>query len=86
MRRHEWKLCDEQCVNLMNHFNDYPRLKATYQAKQKLIRNVLLKTLTVKRLKRKLPGFLKLIEQLQQSPLRSLTKTLESWLEPIVAM
>ena len=40
--------------------------------------------LTAKRMKRKLPGFLKLIEQLQQSPLRALAKTLKSsWLEPI---
>jgi len=35
----------------------------------------------------KLPSFfLKLIEQLHQSPLRTLAKTLESWLTPIVAM
>ena len=86
MRRHEWKLSDEQRVNLMNYLSEYPALKALYKAKQKLIRYVLLKTLTAKRTKRKLPGFLKLIEQLHQSPLRALAKTLESWLEPIVAM
>jgi len=86
MRRHEWNLKDEQRANLMNYLSDYPGLKALYQAKQKLIRYVLLKTLTKKRMKRKLPGFLTLIEHLHQSPLRSLAKTLESWLEPIVAM
>ena len=47
---------------------------------------ILLKTLTAKRMKRELPGFLTLIEQLHQSPLRALANTLESWLEPIVAM
>ena len=46
----------------------------------------LLKTLTAKRMERKIPGFLKLIKQLHQSPLHALAKTLESWLEPIVAM
>ena len=86
MRRHEWKLSDEQRANLMCYLEDFPSLKALYRAKQKLIRYVLLKTLTAKRMKNKLPGFLKLIEQLHQSPLRSLAKTLESWLEPIVAM
>lgn len=86
MRRHEWNLKDEQRVNLMSYLEDYPGLKALYLAKQKLIRYVLLKTLTKKRMSRKLPGFLKLIEQLHQSPLRSLAKTLEPWLEPIVAM
>jgi len=86
MRRHEWNLKDEQRPKLMNYLEDYPGLKALYQAKQKLIRYVLLKTLTKKRMGRKLPGFLKLIEQLHQSPLRALAKTLESWLQPIVAI
>lgn len=86
MRRHEWKLSDEQRLNLSNYLTDYPGLKALYRAKQKLIKYVLLKTLTAKRMKRKLPGFLKLIEQLKESPLRALAKTLQSWLEPIVAM
>jgi len=86
MRRHEWKLSDEQRINLMNYLSVYPGLKALYKAKQKLIRYVLLKTLNAKRMKKKLPGFLKLIEQLHESPLRALAKTLHSWLESIVAM
>ena len=86
MRRHEWKLKDGQRVILMNYLENLPGLKALYRAKQKLIRYVLLKMLTAKRMKRKLPGFLRLIEQLHQSPLRALARTLESWLQPIVAM
>ena len=70
----------------IGHGTVAPGLKALYRAKQKLIKYVLLKTLTAKRMKRKLPGFLKLIEQLKESPLRALAKTLQSWLEPIVAM
>jgi transposase len=58
MRRHEWKLSEEQRANQMNYLEDFPGLKTLYQAKQKLIRYVLLKTLTAKRMKRKLPGFL----------------------------
>ena len=86
MRRHEWNLRDEQRENLMNYLVNYPALKASYRAKQRLIKYVLLKTLTAKRMKKKIPGFLKLIKQLEQSPLRALAKTLKSWLEPIVAM
>lgn len=86
MRRHEWHLRDEQRANLMNYLGRYPALKALYRAKQKLMKYILLKTLTAKRMKRKLPGFLRLIKQLHQSPLRALANTLESWLEPIMAM
>ena len=86
MRIHEWKLSGEQRVNLKNYLSEYPALKALYRAKQKLIRYVLLKTLTAKRMKQKLSGFLKLFEQLHESPLRELAKTILSWLEPIVAM
>ena len=86
MRRHEWRLRPEQRVKLSQYLDDYPGLKALYEAKQKLIRYVLLKMLTAHRMANKLPGFLKLIEQLHESPLRALAKTLESWLQPIVAM
>ena len=86
MRRHEWNLSEEQHENLMSYLEDHPGLKALYEAKQKLNRYMLLKTIKAKRMKAKLPGFLKLLEQLHQSPLRSLAATLESWLEPIVAM
>jgi len=86
MRRHEWNLKQEQRDNLIKYLDDYPGLKALYEAKQNLMRYLLLKTLNAKRMQRKLPGFLELIEHLHQSPLRALAKTLESWLEPIVAM
>jgi len=86
MRRHQWNLSDEQQHNLDRYLSDYPVLEALYNAKQRLNRYLLLKTLNAKTAKRKLPGFLKLIEQLNASPLRGLAKTLTSWLEPIVAM
>ena len=86
MRRHQWRLSDEQQANLMSYLAEFPILQALYEAKQKLIRFVLLKTLKVRRMKAMLPRYLELIEQLRDSPLRALAKTLTSWMEPIVAM
>ncbi len=83
MRRHQWRLKDEQQTNLMSYLADYPVLKALYVVKQKLIRFMLLKT---RRARRKLPRYLELLEQLQDSPLRTLAKTLKSWMGPILAM
>lgn len=86
MRRHQWKLSNEQHANLMNYLDQFPVLQQLYVAKQKLIRFMLLKTLTARRVKRKLPRFLELIDQLKESPLRALANTITSWIEPIVAM
>ena len=86
MRRHAWHLADEQRENLERYLSNYPVLAAMYEAKQWLTRYLLLKTLNRKTARRKLPGFLNLIEQLTASPLHSLARTLTSWLEPIVAM
>ena len=86
MRRHEWHLSDEQRDNLRRYLEDWPVLEALYQAKQRLNRYLLLKTLNAKKARRVLPGFLELIEQLAASPLKRLARTLSSWLEPIIAM
>ena len=86
MRRHEWKLSNEQRDNLAQYLKRFPGLEALYRAKQRLMRYVLLKTLNAKQMANKLPGFLQLIQQLHSSPLRTLAKTLDSWLQPIVAM
>ncbi len=86
MRRHQWHLNDEQHANLMAYLADYPVLQALYAAKQALVRFMLLKTLSGRRARRKLPQYLELLEQLRESPLRALAKTLTSWMEPIIAM
>ncbi|GAB3039851.1 ISL3 family transposase [Bowmanella dokdonensis] len=86
MRRHQWRLSEKNAENLQGYLADYPVLQALYEAKQKLIRYVLLKTMTEKRMANKLPGFLCLLEQLHNSPLKALAKTLTSWLQPIIAM
>lgn len=86
MRRHAWRLSEEQRDNLDRYLSDYPVLKQLYEVKQRLVRYLLSKTLNRKQAKRKLPGFLRLIEQLSASPLKRLAHTIQSWLEPIVAM
>ena len=86
MRRHQWHLSDKQHANLMSYLADYPVLEALYGAKQKLVRFMLLKTLTARRAKAKLPLYFELLDQLRDSPLRALAKTLTSWMEPVVAM
>lgn len=86
MRRHAWHLSDEQRHNLNRYLADHPVLAALYEAKQRLNRFLLLKALNGRTAKRRLPGFLELIDQLSASPLHRLAKTLTSWLEPILAM
>jgi transposase len=86
MRRHQWHLSDEQHANLMTYLADYPVLQALYTAKQTLVQFMLLKTLTARRARAKLPRYLELLEQLRDSPLRTLAKTLTSWMAPIIAM
>ncbi|MEM7206915.1 MAG: ISL3 family transposase [Pseudomonadota bacterium] len=86
MRRHQWRLSDEQQANLMDYLDEYPVLRTLYRVKQKLMRFVLLKMLTARRMKAKLPHYLELLEQLKDSPLRILANTLLAWLEPTVAM
>jgi transposase len=86
MRRHAWNLSDEQRDNLSRYLEDFPVLEALYDAKQRLNRYLLLKTLNEKKARSELPGFLELIDQMHASPLHRLARTLTSWLEPIVAM
>lgn len=86
MRRHQWHLSEEQQANLARYLAQFPVLEALYTVKQKLIRFMLLKTLTARAVRARLPAFFELIEQLHASPLRALAGTLSAWLEPIVAM
>lgn len=81
MRRHAWHLNDQQQANLMTYLADYPVLQVLYTAKQELVRFMLLKTVTARRARKKLPAYLALLEQLRESPLRALAKTLTHWME-----
>ena len=86
MRRHQWHLRDDQHANLMHYLADYPVLQALYVIKQKINRYLLLKTVTKKRARRHLRNYMALVEQLAESPLRTLAATLKRWMEPIIAM
>ncbi|WP_199173265.1 ISL3 family transposase [Pollutimonas subterranea] len=86
MRRHRWNLTQDQQIRLMQYLERYPVLRALYQAKQRLMHFLLLKTLNAKRARKMLPRFLALIEQFANSPAKALANTLTSWLEPIVGM
>lgn len=86
MRRHQWHLSDEQDAKLMTYLAEYPVLQALYAAKQQLVRFMLLKTLTARRARATLPAYLELLEQLRDSPVRTLANTLTSWMAPIIAM
>ncbi len=86
MRRHEWRLESDQRDNLQRYLRDYPVLGALYEAKQRLNRLLLLKTLHHRKARRMIPQLLEMIEQLKASPMHALANTLKSWLEPIVCM
>lgn len=57
-----WRLQHDQQANLMSYLAQYPVLQALYIAKQKLVRLLLLKTLTARRARKKLPVLLELFE------------------------
>ncbi len=86
MRRHHWKLSDEQRTNLDRYLEQYPVLESLYRAKQRLNEMLLLKSLKARNAKKILPKLLELLKQLAHSPARSLASTLTSWIEPIVRM
>ncbi len=86
MRRHQWRLTDEQRISLDRYLSAYPVLQALYAAKQRLTTLLLIKTANAKRVQRELPKLLALLQQFVQSPAKALANTLISWLEPIVGM
>ena len=52
MRRHQWRLSNDNLANLMAYLKDYPVLRALYGIKQELMRYILLKTVNEKRMAR----------------------------------
>ena len=86
MRRHQWRLSAGQRNSLKRYLDDFPVLQAMYEVKQQLSHYLLLRTLNARTARRKLPGFLTLLEQLKASPLHRLATTLRSWLQPILGM
>jgi transposase len=89
MRRHEHRLSPFQRNRLEQYFDTYPALKIFWQFKHRLCRLLSIKRRTKRQCRRLIPIFLKMIEQLRQSPfdaLATLGKTLQSWDKEIVRM
>lgn len=60
MRRHQWRLALDQYANLMNYLNHYPLLKSLHQAKQRLMKPLLIKGIRAKHAKVMIPRLLTL--------------------------
>lgn len=90
MRRHEWKLNDEQRVRLNEYFEQQmPAMRAVYAFKTGLVELLLKKHQNQRDAKSLIPQLLWHIEECRKSPLprfQELAKTLKRWLEPIARM
>lgn len=89
MRRHAWKLSEDQKTKLSDYLDSVPGLSALYDFKQRLNWLMGLKTLRAEQCAYYIPEFLEAIWQLKNSgfaDMRKLGKTLDSWKEEIVRM
>ncbi len=68
MRRHQWNLKFEQKINLNEYLDQYPVLKAMYEAKQKLNSILLTKNIRAKGARELIPKLMDLIDQFANSP------------------
>ena len=89
MRRHEWKLTDEQRCKLEGYFAQRPALRPIYQFKTGLVELLLKKQMNKRAAKDLVPQLLWHMNECLQSPLprfQELGRTLRRWLEPIARM
>lgn len=89
MRRNPWHLSDSQTQRLHDYLASVPGLLAIYEAREKLLKLILMKNLKFADARAHLGEFLNMITSLLHCPmesLRSLGKTLQSWSEEIVRM
>lgn len=89
MRRHGWNLATTQMDNLRKYLGEHPALCAIYDFKQELTILLLNKHQTAKSCRYLLPKFLNMIRELLDShfePMKTLGKTLRSWVTEIVRM
>jgi len=89
MRRHPWKLSDEQKIKLNSYFETLPALKAIYDFKNGLMELLLKKKQNQTEARNLIPQLLWHIEECRRSPLirfQELARTLKRWLEPVARM
>ncbi len=71
MRRHHWKFDPQQQLTLQAYLIQWPVLQALYQAKQRLMSLLLVKTVNAKKVRQLIPKFLALLSQFARSPARA---------------
>src|SRR3989338_1589438 len=89
MRRHGWNLNLSQMDNLKKYLGENQALLAVYDFKQELVGMLLNKHQTARNCKYFLPKLLNMIRELLDShfePMKTLGKTLKSWVTEIVRM
>lgn len=89
MRRHLWKLKEEQKIKLNEYLNSIVGLKALYDFKQELNALMILKHQRADNCRKHISTFLFMISELQNSgfkAMRTLGNTLSEWREEIVRM
>ena len=89
MRRHGWNLAIPQMDNLRKYLGENPALEVIYDFKQELTSLLLSKHQTARSCRYLLPKFLNMIRELLDShlePMKTLGKTLKSWVTEIVRM
>lgn len=90
IRRHRFKLSDEQKLNLARYFKEFPALGICYHKLKDLKELMLPKGINSHTARYDLiPKLLQLINELKSTPfapLVTLAKTIESWLHPIARM
>lgn len=78
MRRHERHFSEDKRKTMMSYLDEYPVLKTFYGMKQKLTDYLLHKSVNESYTSQLLPDFLELLNQMHNSPLKGLAKTLTS--------
>jgi transposase len=89
MRRHDWKLSEEQKENLESYLQNHQVLREVYYFKQRLNHILLLRGLSRRGMRPHLRTLLEMIAQLKAGPLhalKTLGETLDSWVEEIGRM
>lgn len=89
MRRHEYRLSDDQKIRLADYFKQHPAIGEIYRFKQELTALLNKKTCKARKCKRLIPQLIRYINQLKTCGLENLEllgRTLYSWREEIACM
>ena len=88
-RKHEWNFSEPQKAFKNHYFKDFPHLLPLFEFKQKLMKLLVLKRQSKKQCRTHISQLLFCLDELNSqhfSPLKTLAKTIQQWIEPIAAM